>query len=353
PSAPVHRPNPSAPPRRHSASLIPIDVLNELKRDAASTELHEVSDEVELSQELLTSAEEDVGDALSLLTAAPCDEEAAVDVLSQVNLFASLSPAGFRALAQGAQLVDVPAGELLFAEGDEAKVFFVIVDGALEIRRKNGGRGVAMRHAHKGTPVGLFGLFSAAQRGASARAIGECTVLELPAENLQALLEADPTLNDRLWAYYRQRLIEGFVASAGFGELDTIAKGRLIGRFQARALDRGQVLLHPGEVTNLLAVVTSGCVVLEDRNKTTGQNTRLELGPGQFFACLTGMSGLPTKLRAVASHDATVELLTHKDFFELGRDYTALKGLGARLAQTGAQRVDRDVYTGPAGGGGV
>lgn len=329
-------------------------MLNELKRDAAATQVNEVdtSDEVELSSELLVSAEEDVGEALSLLTTAPCAEDDAVDVLSQVSLFASLSPVGFRTLAQGAQLVDVPEGELLFAEGDDAKAFYVIVDGALEIRRKNGGRGVALRHAHKGTPVGLFGLFSAAQRGASARAIGDCTVLELPAENLQGLLQEDATLNDRLWAYYRQRLIEGFVASACFSELDTIAKGRLIGRFQARGLDRGQTLLHPGEATNLLAVVTSGCVVLEDRTQPSSRR-RVEVGPGHFFACLTGASGLPGKLRAVALEETTVELLTHKDFFDLGRDYPALKALGARLAKCGVERPDRDVFAGPAGGGGV
>ncbi|MEW6432047.1 MAG: cyclic nucleotide-binding domain-containing protein [Myxococcota bacterium] len=329
------------PPPVLRPSLIPHDVLQDARREAQSR-----PEEV-LDPEIRT-APVPVGDTAPVLGQVQADLEVALFALTQVRLFKDLPVASLEALAAGAVQIEVPDGELLFNEGDDAVSFFVVVDGTLEIQRQKDGREVRLRHVTRGEAFGLFGLFSAQLRAASVRAIGDCTVLEISGERLQALLNTDDQLHDRLIRFYRERLVEGFMASKLFTDIDSIARARLIGRFVNQELDAGQALLQPGEVGNLLAVVTHGAVVLEERAKAGAPPRHFEVTQGQFLAVTCAMSGLPSKMRVFAPSFATLSVLPHKDLNELLRDYPALRAMPARLPSV-ANQLDRDVFCGTTG----
>ena len=332
---------PRTPPVLRS-SLIPVDVLQDMAREA---QREAVDDAFE--GEANTAPIPVEGD-FPILGTVTADLEVAYFALTQVPHFRDLPVLSLEAMAEGAIQLEVPDGEFLFKEGDEATSFFVVVDGTLELLRRKDGREVALRHAKKGEAFGLFGLFSAQLRAASARAIGDCTILEISSEKLQRLLGTDEVLHQRMLSFYRERLVEGFMASRLFADIDSIARARLIGRFKNRDLAAGEALLNPGEVSNLIAVVTHGKVILEERSKMGGQPKQFEATTGQFLAVTCAMSGLPSKMRIFTPEFATISVLTHKDLNELLRDYPMLRSLPAKLAQA-ARQLDRDVFCGSTG----
>lgn len=329
-------------PAQLRPSLIPVDVL----QDAAREALREQTDD-SFDGEPRTAPIPLTGD-FPILGTVTADLEVAYFALTQVPLFKELPVASIEAMAEGAIQLEVPDGEFLFKEGDEATSFFVVVDGTLELLRRKDGREVALRHAKKGEAFGLFGLFSAQLRAASSRAIGDCTILEISSEKLQRLLTTDEVLHQRLLSFYRERLVEGFMASRLFGDIDSIARARLIGRFTHKELEPRQALLSPGEVTNLIAVVTHGRLILEDRSKPGQPPREFEVTQGQFLSITCAISGQPSRLRVLAPEYATLSVLSHKDLNELMRDYPALRSLPARLPNF-ARALDRDVFCGSTG----
>jgi CRP-like cAMP-binding protein len=333
---------PMPPPMLTQApSLIPVDVLQDVAREAQ----RQPADDFD--QEPRTAPVPVTGD-FPILGQVTADIEVAYFALTQVPLFRDLPPASIDALAAGSKQLEVPDGEFLFKEGEEATSFFVVIDGTLELLRHKDGREVALRHAKKGEAFGLFGLFSAQLRAASSRAIGDCTILEISSEKLQQVLATDEVVHQRLLKFYRERLVEGFMASKLFGDIDSIARARLIGRFAHKELEPKQTLLNPGEVGNLLAVVTHGRLILEERSRLGQAPREYEVTQGQFLAVTCALSGLPSKLRIVAPEFATIAALSHKDLNELLRDYPALRVLPSRLPGF-ARQLDRDVFCGTTG----
>lgn len=318
-------------------SLIPVDVLQDMAREEQRRGFDESFDTDPRTAQMQMNA--------PVLGTVRADVEVAYFALTQVPLFRDLPPASIDKMSQDAIQLEVPDGELLFREGDEATSFFVVVDGTLELLRHKEGREVALRHTTKGEAFGLFGLFSAQLRAASARAIGDCTILEISSERLQTLLAGDEALHQRLLGFYRERLVEGFMASRLFTDIDSIARARLIGRFQHMEFEAGQALVNPGEVANVLAVVTHGRLVVEDRSRMGQDPRRFEITQGQFLAMTCALSGLPSKLRVVAPEYATISILAHKNLAELMRDYPALRSLPSRLPHY-ARALDRDVFCG-------
>lgn len=346
----VAPPGASAP--RPLGSLIPDDVLEEYEREMARSELEAHDAAVQrLAQKPLV---EDVAEAPSIeqvgaVTEEPADEAFAARALGKVSLFEDLSPASLEELVRGARQLDFPAGEYLFVEGDTASSFLVITEGTVEVLRQRDSREVALRHMSVGEPLGLFGLFSGAQRAACARAIGDVQALEIPSSRLQVLLDADDALHARLLRFYRERLMEGFLGSTRiFSEVDSIARARIIGRFKARDLLAGESLVQPGEVANVLAVVTHGELVLAEKPRAGIEQRRVTIGQGEFVALTGALSGIPTRMRLGADAPASVMLLNQKELFDLLRDYPALRNLPARLGRH-ATAVDRDLYTGHTG----
>ncbi|MBL8919727.1 MAG: cyclic nucleotide-binding domain-containing protein [Myxococcaceae bacterium] len=318
-------------------SLIPYDVMQEVERQTRPT----------ADQEPSTSPLE-MPDDLPIFTEIDADPEVAIFALSQVRLFKDLPVESIEALAQGAKQLEIPDGEFLFLEGDEARSFYVVVEGTIELLRQKDGREVALRHANRGESLGLFGLFSAQLRAASSRAIGDCVLIEVSGERLQELLDSDDVLHERVLQMHRERLLESFMASRLFNDIDSIARARLIGRFRNRTLQANEQLMAPGEVTNLVAVVTHGSLVLEERARPGEQPRSFEVTPGQFLAVTAAMTGVPGRLRVLSPEFATLAVLSHKDLNELLHDYPALRTLPQRLPAF-ARALDKTVFCGAVG----
>lgn len=100
--------------------------------------------------------------------------------------------------------VTVARGELLFREGDAADCAYIVEEGLLEISRAWNGADVIIGTASANEMVGEMALIDKAPRSATARAIRDTTLLVVPCEHFEWLLEdTNPVV---------RRLLERFVA---------------------------------------------------------------------------------------------------------------------------------------------
>jgi CRP-like cAMP-binding protein len=273
------------------------------------------------------------------------------EALAQVGLAEGLTETALRLLARKVRQGAVPAGEYLFREGERATAFFIVLEGAVEIlRTREAEREIVLRHMKRGEAIGLFGLFSGGRRRAAcARAIGDVGVLEIPFQAVKELLTHVTDLQNRLLRFAQERLLESFLASSKlFSDVDSIARGRILSRFTTRRLTPSDVLVHPGEVANLFAIVLSGSLLLEHRSRPGTDAQLFQTYPGEFVAITSALSGAPCRMRVFAMDDADVAVLSHKNFAELLRDYPALRSLSGRLPSH-ARMLLRDVFCGHTG----
>lgn len=330
------------PPR---PSLVPLDVWLSYQQELRHEE-QQVSDEDMLALQKQSWTGEQPAGLGSSVTA---EFELARETLSRVPMFANVAAQEIDALAAKARVGSVADHDYLFREGEEAQSFYVVLDGALEVLRRREGREVALRHLGRGEAIGLFGLFSGQKRAACVRGIGDASVLEVPCTALNALVERDDELRRRLFSFYKERLLEGFLGSSRlFSDVDSIARGMMIARFRDRHIEGGQVMVQPGEVCNLLAVLVSGRLFLEQKGKSGQIHTQYELLPGQFVAVTSAFMGVPSRTKIYADRSSTVLMLGQREWQELSRDYPALRSLAGRL-QVLANSIARDVFCGHTG----
>ncbi len=327
-----------------ASSLVPADVweswqaeLSEPVSSQTPTDPHHMRAEPPAADTMPVSG---------LWATVPADYEVALFGLSQVPLFSGLPRAAIEALATEARQGELDDGDYLFREDTWARSFYVVLEGAVEILRTLGDREVALRHVERDEPVGLFGLFCGRKRTACARAIGEVILLEISSESLAAALTEHPALRDRMARFYRERLVEGFVGSSRlFADVDPIARARVIGRFAGRRLQSGEVLVQPGEVCNLVALVLDGTLHLEAPSRPGDRAQKWSLGTGDFLAVTCAFSGAPSSLRIVATEMTDVALLGHRELSELLRDLPALRTIATRLPSV-SRAAARDVWCG-------
>jgi predicted CoA-binding protein/signal transduction histidine kinase len=110
------------------------------------------------------------------------------DFLKKIPLFAGLSTADMERLCQMVEVVHLPAGELLFAEGSKGDRAYVIKVGQLEILKTSGGRDVLLAVRESGEVIGEMSLLEEAPRMASVRARTDSELLAIHQEQLDEML---------------------------------------------------------------------------------------------------------------------------------------------------------------------
>lgn len=114
--------------------------------------------------------------------------------LAATEPFTVLSAADLRWLARGAEVLDLPAGWVLFRQGDAARALYVLEAGrlAVEIAGPAGGRRITEIAA--GEVVGEIGAVTGQPRSATVRALRDSTVIRLPKQRFFALVEREPSV---------------------------------------------------------------------------------------------------------------------------------------------------------------
>jgi signal transduction histidine kinase len=111
-----------------------------------------------------------------------------LDELRQVPLLADLSEEDLEQLYQMATTVSIPAGELVLREGDPGDSLFVVLDGQLEVTKRQGRQDVLLAVYKPGQFFGEMALLEQAPRSASVRTLRESRLLVISQAAFQTLL---------------------------------------------------------------------------------------------------------------------------------------------------------------------
>lgn len=109
----------------------------------------------------------------------------------QLPIFSHLSPAERELFERRGRRVAYPAGAYIFREGDAARFFWVLLSGQIEVVKAWGdGQEKLLQVMAPGDFIGELGVvFQNHTRTASARAAGPVTLIEVPLEDLERLLQ--------------------------------------------------------------------------------------------------------------------------------------------------------------------
>ena len=118
---------------------------------------------------------------------APPDRDL-VAALRRSDLFAELPEEDVAELAAASHGVDVPAGEVLMAEGSPPEAFYVVLDGELEVSRRTEDTDVLLNTCGPGDLVGELGVAHGRPRSATVLARTDTRVQRIDAEVLDHLL---------------------------------------------------------------------------------------------------------------------------------------------------------------------
>ena len=119
---------------------------------------------------------------------------AKAELIRQVPLFAQLSRAEVGEIAQIADEVDVKAGKELTREGERGSEFFVLLEGAAEVRR--GGEQVNL--LGRGDFFGEIALVSRTPRTATVTTTEDSRLLVITASSFRTLLDHSPRIQLRV-----------------------------------------------------------------------------------------------------------------------------------------------------------
>lgn len=84
-------------------------------------------------------------------------------------------------------------GDLIFAEGDDSREMYVVVQGEVIVSKAHGNSDVALAHLKKGDFVGEMSLLESLPRSATARAKGSTKLLAIQPGGFLLKIRRDPT----------------------------------------------------------------------------------------------------------------------------------------------------------------
>ena len=115
------------------------------------------------------------------------------DFLKKVPLFNNLPDPDLEHLCSLVVEIHLPAGQLLFSEGEIGDKAYVIMTGEIEIFKESGNRPILLAVRHVGEIIGEMSLLDQAARFASGKAKTDSDLLMISHENLENLLNSSPT----------------------------------------------------------------------------------------------------------------------------------------------------------------
>jgi signal transduction histidine kinase len=156
------------------------------------------------------------------------DQSGQENFVRQVPLFADLTAKEIGELVRSSQLLFAAAGERIIEEGAPGDSMFIVLDGELEVTKREGNRDILLATRRPGEFLGEMSLLEQVPRSASVRAVRQSTLLSIGPEAFSALLRHRPAAATTLLRTVAGRLRSteaSLVQSDKLASLGTLAAG--------------------------------------------------------------------------------------------------------------------------------
>ena len=114
------------------------------------------------------------------------------DFIAQLPLFAGLTRPDVAQLCRASQRITATPGTLVIREGEPGDSLFLVLDGKLEVSKREGDQDVLLAVRGPGEVVGEMSLLEQGPRSASAHAVQSTELLEIGQKSFRRVLERNP-----------------------------------------------------------------------------------------------------------------------------------------------------------------
>jgi len=129
-------------------------------------------------------------------------------LLREIPIFADLSPEDLKLVAETAREEWYPQNTVIFHQGDDGNMMFVIVDGQLQVLRSANGIEQVLAQRGSGDFVGEMAIIESAQRSATLRTQTNVRLLALDGETFKGILRERPDVSFAVLRSISRRLRE-------------------------------------------------------------------------------------------------------------------------------------------------
>jgi CRP-like cAMP-binding protein len=275
----------------------------------------------------------------------PEDQTRAVERLVEMPLFSGLSEDVLWAVTERLLLLHVPAGEMIFAEGQRGDAVYVIDSGQVEIFADEPHGRTIMARLGEEDFFGEMALLTGKPRSTGARATVHSNLWALYRSDFDDLVNRYPSLSmamskvlserlsqmDRQFAETHLRNLK-LLGNLTPAQLDDVAH-----RLKAERYRQGETIIREGEPGREMYFIESGRVRMAHQR---GEETVLldELQAGGLFGEMALLTGKPRWATVTALTDVNLWTLSQADFDEL---VTAYPNLALALSRLLSERLRR------------
>ncbi|MCB9525314.1 MAG: cyclic nucleotide-binding domain-containing protein [Myxococcales bacterium] len=205
--------------------------------------------------------------------------------------------------------------EVIIREGEASSHLYVVLRGDVIVERQ--GQGVIGR-LQQGAVFGEGGLLEGARRMATVRATRGTSVMEINAQQADALCRRVPRLREDLRRQYRARMTDLLIPpGSALAGLSASQIDLLWTRLVPRRVGPGFNLAHQNRVAGEFGIILSGVADVWRRTADGGRETLGRLTAGDFFGALSLLTGEPNRVSATAVGPLQYMSLEAGDFVDL------------------------------------
>jgi len=228
-----------------------------------------------------------------------------LEYLKCLPIFKNLEPDAAQALTDALGRKHLPAGALLFAQGDPADAFYIVLSGRLRLAVRSAVDLETVSEMGAGDCIGEMSLLTGQPRTATISALDETELLCLEKSAFDRLVEQYPNFLSGLAGQLLPRFQNDQIHLSLhrlFGKLDEALLNELLGKLSWRRLSSGQALFRQGEPGDEMYIVVQGRLRFVVEEQSGGQRLLGEVGAGECIGefALLARGGTPESRRTAS-----------------------------------------------------
>jgi CRP-like cAMP-binding protein len=229
-------------------------------------------------------------------------------VLPRTPFFSVLSRDLFRMAVERVRLIQLAAGEILFAQGDPGDALYVVAWGEIAVLAPQ-----EIARLSEGEFFGEIALLADRPRTATVRATVDSQVLAIDRALLNDLIAGSPELLKVLLRFLRERLIATLAETSPlFAPFTPLERFGLAARFSFLEIDEGLAIIEEGGKSPGLFVLLAG-----EADAVASGRMVARLESGDVFGEISLIANQPATASIVALSKSFVLYLPRADFSEI------------------------------------